>query len=142
MPEQFLYQQLDTLSQWGSIEKEVPDSVARNLNPKYELRPYQIEAFARFFHCYRNDFPNKTYPLHLLFNMATGAARRSSWRGLFSISTSRAIEISCSSSIPPTSSKRLKITSLTLQALNTYLIQIFLLTNGIYTFHQLKTLKP
>jgi len=82
MPEQFLYQQLDTLSQWGSIEKEVPDSVARNLNPKYELRPYQIEAFARFFHCYRNDFPNKTYPLHLLFNMATGSGKTLIMAGL------------------------------------------------------------
>ena len=70
MPKQLLYEQLDTLSQ-----KEVPDSVAQNLNPKYELRPYQIEAFACFFHCYKNDFPNKASPLHLLFNMATGSGK-------------------------------------------------------------------
>jgi len=82
MPEQFLYQQLDTLSQWGSIKKEVPDSVAQNLNPNYELRPYQVEAFARFFHCYRNNFPNKTYPLHLLFNMATGSGKTLIMAGL------------------------------------------------------------
>lgn len=25
------------LSQWGNIRKEVPDSVAQNLNPKYKL---------------------------------------------------------------------------------------------------------
>ncbi|MFN3531080.1 MAG: DEAD/DEAH box helicase family protein [Candidatus Brocadia sp.] len=82
MPEPFLYEQLDTLSQWGSIKKEVPDSVAQNLNPKYELRPYQIEAFARFFHCNKNDFPNKVYPLHLLFNMATGSGKTLIMAGL------------------------------------------------------------
>jgi len=82
MPESFLYEQLDTLSQWGSIKKEVPDSVAQNLNPKYELRPYQIEAFARFFHCYKNDFPGKACPLHLLFNMATGSGKTLIMAGL------------------------------------------------------------
>jgi len=82
MPEQFLYEQLDTLSQWSSIRKEVPDSVAQNLNPKYELRPYQVEVFARFFHCYKNDFPNKTYPLHLFFNMATGSGKTLIMAGL------------------------------------------------------------
>jgi len=82
MPEQFVYEQLDTLSQWGNIKKEIPDSVAQNLNPKYELRPYQVEAFARFFHCYKNDFPNKTYPLHFLFNMATGSGKTLIMAGL------------------------------------------------------------
>jgi len=82
MPEQFLYEQLDTLSQWGSIKREVPDSVAQNLNPKYELRPYQVDAFARFFHCYKNDFPKKAYPLHFLFNMATGSGKTLIMAGL------------------------------------------------------------
>ncbi|MFQ5597735.1 MAG: DEAD/DEAH box helicase family protein [Nitrospiria bacterium] len=82
MPEPFLYEQLDTLSQWGSIKKEVPGSVTQNLNPKYELRPYQVEAFARFFHCHKNDFPNKTYPLHFLFNMATGSGKTLIMAGL------------------------------------------------------------
>jgi len=75
MPEQFLYEQLDAVSSPGFLKKEIPDSVAQNLNPKYELRPYQREAFARFFHCHQNDFPDKTYPLHLLFNMATGSGK-------------------------------------------------------------------
>jgi len=82
MPELFLYEQLDTLSQWGSIKREVPQSVSQNLNPRYELRPYQVDAFARFFHCYKNDFPNKTYPLHLLFNMATGSGKTLIMAGL------------------------------------------------------------
>ena len=75
MPDQFLYQSLDAFSQFGGLQKEIPDSVKQNLNPKYELRGYQIEAFARLFHCYKNEFPNKTYPLHFLFNMATGSGK-------------------------------------------------------------------
>lgn len=82
MPEFFLYQQLDTLSNWGTIKREVPDSVSQNLNPKYELRPYQVDAFARFFYCYNNKFPNKTYPLHFLFNMATGSGKTLIMAGL------------------------------------------------------------
>jgi len=34
MPEPFLYEQLNTLSQWGSIKKEVPNSIVQNLNPR------------------------------------------------------------------------------------------------------------
>lgn len=82
MPEQFLYERLDAASSMGFLKKEVPDSVAQNLNPCYELRPYQIEAFARFFHCYKTDFPNKTYPLHFLFNMATGSGKTLIMAGL------------------------------------------------------------
>jgi len=82
MPEQFLYKRLDAASSMGFLKKEVPDSVAQNLNPKYELRPYQVEAFARFFHCHKNDFPDKTYPLHFLFNMATGSGKTLIMAGL------------------------------------------------------------
>jgi type III restriction enzyme len=82
MPEPFLYQRLDAASSMGFLKGQIPDSVAQNLNPKYELRPYQIEAFARFFHCYKNDFPDKAYPLHLLFNMATGSGKTLIMAGL------------------------------------------------------------
>ena len=82
MPEQFLYQSLDAFSQFGGLRKEIPDSVKLNLNPKYELRGYQAEAFARFFHCHKNDFPNKSFPLHFLFNMATGSGKTLIMAGL------------------------------------------------------------
>jgi len=81
MLEPFLYEQLDTLSQWGSIKKEVPDSVAQNLNPKYELRPYQIEAFARFFIATKMTSRAKPIPCTFFSTWRQGAARRSSWRG-------------------------------------------------------------
>lgn len=82
MPDQFLYETLDAVSSMGFLKKEMPDSVKLNLNPKYELRGYQIEAFARFFHCYKNDFPNKSFPLHFLFNMATGSGKTLIMAGL------------------------------------------------------------
>ena len=78
----FLYDELDTLSKWGGIPQRIPDSVAQNLNPQFELRPYQVEAFARFFHCYKKDFPEKQYPLHFLFNMATGSGKTLIMAGL------------------------------------------------------------
>ncbi len=82
MPEPFLYERLDAASSMGFLKKEVSDSITQNLDPKYELRPYQVEAFARFFHCYKNDFPGKTYPLHFLFNMATGSGKTLIMAGL------------------------------------------------------------
>lgn len=82
MPEQFLYERLDATSSMGFLKKEVPDSVAQNLNPNFEIRSYQIEAFARFFQCYKNEFPDKTYPLHFLFNMATGSGKTLIMAGL------------------------------------------------------------
>ena len=82
MSEQFLYQQLDTLSNFEVLDKEMPDSIRQNLKPMYELRPYQVEAFARFIHCLNTDFPGKRKPLHLLFNMATGSGKTLIMAGL------------------------------------------------------------
>ena len=82
MSEQFLSEQLDTLSNFGMLKKEMPDSIAHNLKPTYQLRPYQVEAFARFIHCLNNDFPGKRKPLHLLFNMATGSGKTLIMAGL------------------------------------------------------------
>ena len=80
--DKFLYETLDSVSSMGLLNKEIPDSVKLNLNPTFKLRNYQIEAFARFFHCYKNEFPNKTLPLHFLFNMATGSGKTLIMAGL------------------------------------------------------------
>lgn len=82
MPEQFLYEQIDSVSQMGFLKKDIPDCIKNNLKPIFELRPYQIEAFSRFFHCLDNDFPGKEWPLHLLFNMATGSGKTVIMAGL------------------------------------------------------------
>jgi type III restriction enzyme len=83
MPEkQFLYQSLDAFSQFGGLSKDIPDSITLNLNPQFQLRQYQIEAFARFLHCYKNEFPGKSLPLHFLYNMATGSGKTLIMAGL------------------------------------------------------------
>jgi len=82
MPQQFLYEQLDSVSKMGFLKKEIPDFVTENLNSDFELREYQKEAFARFFHCHKGDFENKEYPLHFLFNMATGSGKTLIMAGL------------------------------------------------------------
>lgn len=82
MSQNFLYEQLDSVSKMGFLKKDIPNFIAGNLNPKFELREYQKEAFARFFHCYANQFENKELPLHLLFNMATGSGKTLIMAGL------------------------------------------------------------
>jgi len=82
MPQQFLYEQLDSVSKMGFLKKEIPSFVVENLNSFFELREYQEEAFARFFHCYNNDYESKEYPLHFLFNMATGSGKTLIMAGL------------------------------------------------------------
>ena len=82
MADKFLYEELDSFSRLGGFDKEVPADLKDNLNPKFELRPYQEEAFARFFHCLDNEFPGKDRPLHFLFNMATGSGKTLIMAGL------------------------------------------------------------
>jgi type III restriction enzyme len=80
---QFLYQQLDSVSKMGFLKKDIPDFLPGNLNPNFEIREYQKEAFARFFHYYKNDFEGKQNPpFHLLFNMATGSGKTLIMAGL------------------------------------------------------------
>ena len=82
MADKFLYDTLDSAFQLGLLKKDIPDYLKDNLNPKFELRPYQEEAFARFFHCFDNEFPGKDWPLHFLFNMATGSGKTLIMAGL------------------------------------------------------------
>ncbi len=82
MSDKFLYETLDSASELGFLKKDIPDYLKDNLNPKFELRLYQIEAFARFFHCLDSDFPGKDWPLHFLFNMATGSGKTLIMAGL------------------------------------------------------------
>ena len=67
---------------WDFSRKAIPSYLKDNLNPKFELRPYQEEAFTRFFHCLDKEFPGKERPLHFLFNMATGSGKTLIMAGL------------------------------------------------------------
>jgi type III restriction enzyme len=82
MPKQFLYEELDGAVKIGMKFPEVPIFVKDNLNKNFELREYQKEAFGRFFQCYNNQFSGKEYPLHFLFNMATGSGKTLIMAGL------------------------------------------------------------
>ena len=82
MADTFLYDELGNYFKYGGFKKDVPAYLRECLNPRFELRPYQEEAFARFFHCFENDFPGKEKPLHLLFNMATGSGKTLIMAGL------------------------------------------------------------
>lgn len=76
MPQQFLYEQFNVLSQFGAISHELPNCIKNNLKPLFELRPYQTEAFCRMIYFLKNDFDGKQpRPYHLLFNMATGSGK-------------------------------------------------------------------
>ena len=43
----FLYEKIDTLREVGVL-KEFPQYIPDNLNPNFELRPYQTAAFENF----------------------------------------------------------------------------------------------
>ena len=38
----------DSLEEMNYLSKEIPTTVSDNLNPKFQLREYQISAIARF----------------------------------------------------------------------------------------------
>jgi len=61
MAEKFLSETLDSVSEMGLLNKEIPNYLKDNLNPAFELRSYQEEAFTRFFHCLDNHFPSAKY---------------------------------------------------------------------------------
>ena len=71
---QTLCDKLDTLSEMGFLPKEIPVFVSSNLKASFLIRPYQIEGFSRFSY-YFEQYPQKTKPVHLLYNMATGSGK-------------------------------------------------------------------
>jgi type III restriction enzyme len=76
MPEQelTLSREYSIISNRGLISRDVPKFIIDNLNSRYELRHYQIEAVSRFIHYFEKE-PNRIKPTQLLFNMATGSGK-------------------------------------------------------------------
>lgn len=59
----------------------IPNAITDNL--KFNIRPYQEEAFKRFIYVDTEDFDEKPHkPIHLLFNMATGSGKTLVMAGL------------------------------------------------------------
>ncbi|TXK93492.1 type III deoxyribonuclease, partial [Methylococcaceae bacterium CS4] len=64
-------------------QKNIPDCIASNLNPNFQLRPYQFEAFGRFKY-YMESYPSrpKNTPTQALYHMATGSGKTLIMAGL------------------------------------------------------------
>ena len=80
MSEQFLCREFANAFKYGAQKPEIPETITRNLNPAYPLRPYQEDALAYFLHYF--NLPDKEIPTHLLFNMATGSGKTLIMAGL------------------------------------------------------------
>lgn len=76
----FLYEKIDTLREAG-VTKEIPQYISNNLNPNFELRPYQIAAFENFITYFENDKLCQK-PTQTLFHMATGSGKTLIMAGL------------------------------------------------------------
>jgi type III restriction enzyme len=76
----FLYEQLDTLRNFGSYT-EIPPYIQENISPRFELRPYQIGAFENFITYFENEKMCHK-PTQTLFHMATGSGKTMIMAGL------------------------------------------------------------
>lgn len=72
MAEERLDKTFDVLVENEVVELVLPENIKQNL--RYEARPYQIEAFARFTY-YLNKYKHRRKPSQLLFHMATGSGK-------------------------------------------------------------------
>lgn len=75
----FLYESIETLRENG-YALEMPSYIQENLNPSFELRPYQKIAFENFI----THFESKScpHPTQVLFHMATGSGKTLIMAGL------------------------------------------------------------
>lgn len=76
---EFLYKKIDALREYGSCAT-LPPYIPENLNPSFELRPYQKQAFENFITHFESA--NRQKPTQLLFHMATGSGKTLIMAGL------------------------------------------------------------
>lgn len=76
----FLYEKIDAVREVG-VYADLPSYIPENLNPSFELRPYQEEAFENFITYFENDGLRQR-PTHVLFHMATGSGKTLIMAGL------------------------------------------------------------
>ena len=75
----FLYENMDFMRENG-YTAELPAYIPENLNPNFELRPYQKMAFENFITHYES--PRRPKPTQVLFHMATGSGKTLIMAGL------------------------------------------------------------
>lgn len=75
----FLYEKIDALHEYGR-NAVLPSYISENLNPNFELRPYQKRAFENFITYFESS--NRPKPTQVLFHMATGSGKTLIMAGL------------------------------------------------------------
>lgn len=75
----FLHEKIDVLRESGCTS-ELPSYIPVNLNPAFELRPYQKTAFENFITHFES--PKCPHPTQVLFHMATGSGKTLIMAGL------------------------------------------------------------
>ena len=75
----FLYEKIETMKEIG-VYNELPRYVIENLNPNFELRPYQESAFCNYITYFESKL--KQRPAQTLFHMATGSGKTLIMAGL------------------------------------------------------------
>lgn len=75
----FLYEKIDALREYGN-SAVLPSYIPENLNPNFELRPYQKQAFENFITHFESS--NRPKPMQVLFHMATGSGKTLMMAGL------------------------------------------------------------
>lgn len=75
----FLYEKIDALNEAG-VREELPSYIPENLNPNFELRPYQKNAFENYITYFESKL--KQNPTQVLFHMATGSGKTLIMAGL------------------------------------------------------------
>lgn len=75
----FLYEKISTMKEVG-IYCELPRYIVDNLNPNFELRPYQEAAFCNYITYFESKLRQR--PAQTLFHMATGSGKTLIMAGL------------------------------------------------------------
>ena len=75
----YLYEKMDFLREMGNWP-DLPSYLQENLNPAFELRPYQQQAFENFIAYFEGR--RRRRPTQVLFHMATGSGKTLIMAGL------------------------------------------------------------
>ena len=78
---EFLYEEIETARKYGS-SFSMPDMIKPNINPAFEVRPYQQRAFENFAFWFENPSKPRPRPSQVLFHMATGSGKTLMMAGL------------------------------------------------------------
>lgn len=77
----WLYEKIENAKELG-LGVEFPQFIKDNLNPAFEIRPYQKDAFCNFITYFENANLHKDKSVHTLFHMATGSGKTLIMAGL------------------------------------------------------------